>query len=102
MVKTLVLELGADKEAAAADGSRPLHKAAHRGHLAVVKAMVEMGVDKEASNATGARPLYHAAQEGHVAVVRALIELGPTKRRLGPRVGRDRCTSQHIRAMCQW
>jgi ankyrin repeat protein len=73
---TSTVELGADKEASAADGTRPLQCAAQQGHLEVVKALAEMGADKEAPTADGFTPLHNAAWHGHVAVVTTLVELG--------------------------
>ena len=101
MVKTLVLELGADKEAATANGSRPLHKAAWQGHVTVVTTLVELGADKEAATADGSRPLQIAAYRGRVAVVKALVELGADKE-ASVRMDGHRCTLRRGRAMCQW
>jgi ankyrin repeat protein len=79
----VLMELGADKEASAADGGRPLHMAAQHGHVAVVKTLVELGADKEASTGNGAKPLHAAAYAGQVAVVKALVELGADKEASG-------------------
>jgi ankyrin repeat protein len=72
----VLMELGAGKEASAADGWRPLHSAAYRGQVAVVKTLVELGADKETSAVDGMRALHTAAWHGHVAVLTTLVELG--------------------------
>jgi ankyrin repeat protein len=45
----VLVEVGAEVEASAADGATPLHVAANHGHVAVVKTLVELGADKEAA-----------------------------------------------------
>lgn len=55
----------------------PLHEAAYRGHLSIVKCLLE------ADNATlhsrtriGSTPLHLAAQQGHLQVVDYLLSMG--------------------------
>ena len=74
MVKTLV-ELGADKEASAADGSTPLHAAAGYGHVAVVKTLAELGADIGALNRFGETPLQVGIRCGHHQAAQMLKDL---------------------------
>jgi ankyrin repeat protein len=48
-MRRLVAE-GADVNGQGAEGWRPLHVAAHYGHVAVVEVLVELGADKNASD----------------------------------------------------
>ena len=48
-MRRLVAE-GADVNGQGAEGWRPLHVAAHHGHVAVVEVLVELGADKNASD----------------------------------------------------
>jgi hypothetical protein len=73
-VLTVLVELGADKDAKDADGGTPLHYAANNGHVEAITVL--MGVDKEAKGANGVRPLHMAAFEGKVEAVTALAQLG--------------------------
>jgi hypothetical protein len=93
-VVTALVEAGADKEAADADGFTPLYVAACEGHVAVVTALVEAGADKEAADADGCTPLHVAACEGHVAVVKTLVEAGADKEAADA----DGCTPLHVAA----
>ena len=61
-----LVALGADMEAPAFLGVRPMHMAAARGHTEVVRALVAMGADKEAQADAGVRPL-------HLALSRAAL-----------------------------
>jgi ankyrin repeat protein len=73
-VKTLV-EAGADIEASAYDGFRPLHVAALHGHVEVVTTLVELGADIVARIYSGETPLQLSIQQGHHQVARGLREL---------------------------
>jgi ankyrin repeat protein len=105
-VVTALLEAGADVEAQAADGRRPLHCAAFSGCAATMGALLELGVDIPAvdayertplhyassseavqslleagadlhrRNICGATPLFEAASDGSVTAVTALVQAG--------------------------
>ena len=64
---SLVAE-GADVNVQGAEGGRPLHWAAHHGHVDAVQVLVEGGAEVNASAANGATPLHVAALRGHVEV----------------------------------
>jgi hypothetical protein len=54
----------------------PLHEAAYRGDLELVKQLVEDGYAVNQRDADGATPLMHAVVEGHYQVCRYLIDHG--------------------------
>jgi ankyrin repeat protein len=80
----VLIEAGADVNAAGEQGETPLHCAAAAGHLAVVELLIEQRADVNARMARphtfNARrvhtPLLAALDHGHVAVVRALLKAG--------------------------
>ena len=57
-------------------GNTPLHCAAEKGALGVVKYLVSQGANIEAKNIRGKTPLYKAAEQGHLEVVRYLVSQG--------------------------
>lgn len=65
-------------EAAAEDGTTPLHAAAAAGHAAVVALLLEAGADPQAAGRNGATALHVASAMGHLAVVEALVASGAT------------------------
>ena len=70
----LVSELKANVNVCNNDGITPLHLAASRGHLDVVRVLIsEFKADVNASNSNGTTPLHEAASRGHLDVVRVLI-----------------------------
>ncbi|CAK8994200.1 unnamed protein product [Durusdinium trenchii] len=79
-VVRLLLEAGADKDAADTDGSTALQFAAGKGHchLKVVRLLLEAGADKDAADTDGCTALGFAAYNGngHLEVVRSLPEAG--------------------------
>jgi RNA polymerase sigma factor (sigma-70 family) len=58
--------------------STPLHFAAHRGHLDIVRLLIKSGADVNASedNSSNSQPLHWAATGGYLEVVRLLVESG--------------------------
>ena len=72
----LLLEAGADVNARATNGWRPLHTAASEGHGEVVRLLLEHGATIDAATDAGVTPLQFAAQPGHVDVVRLLADKG--------------------------
>ena len=70
----LLLEAGADENAASTDGATALMVAAFRGHLEVVRVLLEAGADKHAATHDGETALVVAAYQGHLEVVRLLLE----------------------------
>jgi ankyrin repeat protein len=79
VLRVLVMELGADKEAKGPDGLRPIHGAALEGKVEAIKALVQMGVNKDAKDADGRTALHRAAANGHVEAITALVLLGADK-----------------------
>jgi ankyrin repeat protein len=76
-VTKVFLEKGADAKAANKYGNTPLHWAAEKGHLDVVKYLVEeKGADIKAAANNGNTPLYRAARYGNLDVVKYLVEKG--------------------------
>ena len=73
-VVRLLLEAGADKNAAKQYGTTALMLAAHNGHLEVVRVLLEAGADKNAARQDEATALMIAAQDGHLEVVQVLLE----------------------------
>ncbi|KAH0552985.1 hypothetical protein GP486_006818 [Trichoglossum hirsutum] len=69
-----------DIEIDAIDGSgkTPLHLAACRGNLRVVKELLLLGADAEGGKTTELTPLRAAAQEGHLEVIKALLAAEPS------------------------
>ena len=78
-VVRLLLEAGADKDAADTDGDTALHIAAKEGHLEVVRLLLEAGADKDAADTDGYTPLHFAARKGHLEAIRLLLETGADK-----------------------
>ena len=55
----------------------PLHDAANKGYLDIVKALLENSrIEVDILDKQGFTPLHKAAQSGHLAVVKALVEAG--------------------------
>ena len=75
MVKVL-LEDGADINAAVKGSETPLCQASKIGKVAIVKLLLEEGANIKVANRMGYTPLHWASGEGHVEVVKLLLEKG--------------------------
>jgi ankyrin repeat protein len=72
---TVLLQLGADKEATKGGGT-PLVEAAVGGYLETVKVLVEAGAHLEARCPGGSTALHFAACAGKAEIIRVLVEAG--------------------------
>ena len=76
-VITTLLERGAAPNVASADGARPLHLAAHRGHSEAAAALLAVETTAyDASDLCGRSPLLMAAEGGHVPLLVQLLDRG--------------------------
>jgi ankyrin repeat protein len=74
IVRLLLAEFGADKQAVDDRKRTPLHHAAVQGHLDVVKLLVgESGADMQAKDDNRWTSLHFAMSQGHAEVVRFLL-----------------------------
>ncbi|KXZ51175.1 hypothetical protein GPECTOR_13g662 [Gonium pectorale] len=78
-VTRLLLNAGANKDAADKDGGTPLQSAAGNGHVDTVRALLRAGANKEAATKDGGTPLHRAAWRGYVEVVETLLRAGVNK-----------------------
>ncbi|OJJ94689.1 hypothetical protein ASPACDRAFT_48596 [Aspergillus aculeatus ATCC 16872] len=71
----LLLQRGANVDMQNSRGQTPLHLAAQRGHLGIVRLllMAPQPVDVNARDRFGSTPLHLASENGHVEVVRLLV-----------------------------
>jgi ankyrin repeat protein len=72
-VVRLLIEHGADVNAAQTAGYRPLHQAAVAGREDLVRLLLDTGADKTARCDRGKTPAEYARERGHAAVA-ALLE----------------------------
>ncbi|EXA30996.1 hypothetical protein FOVG_17681 [Fusarium oxysporum f. sp. pisi HDV247] len=72
-IMRLLLDQGADTEAADKDGRTPLLTAAAWGHEATVRLLLDRVAYTEAADKDGRTPLWWAALKGHEAVVQLLL-----------------------------
>ena len=72
----LLLQSGADPNAAENSGWRPLHLAVRNGHMKTAELLLARGADPNARQADGGTPLHSAAQQNNTDIVRVLIKYG--------------------------
>lgn len=70
------LDRGGDLHSRADNGETLLHKAAHRGHLHIVKALLKRGLTVNVTDKGGFTPLHEAARAGQFLVAAYLMEHG--------------------------
>ncbi len=85
----LLLEHGADPNAANRRGRTPLMEAALRGDLELVAMLLEAGADPHRQDRWGETALFDAVRAGHLAVVRRLLEAGADPDVANTRPGRE-------------
>uniref|UniRef100_A0A3Q3KH77 SOCS box domain-containing protein n=1 Tax=Monopterus albus TaxID=43700 RepID=A0A3Q3KH77_MONAL len=74
-VISLLLEYGADANAANHTGHMPIHRVAHRGHLDALKLLIPV-TSMEDVDDSGMSPLHSAAAGGHTHCIKALLDAG--------------------------
>lgn len=77
-IVTLLLDAGADAEAADRDGWRLIHYAIDRGREDVLKMLVDRKVDLNTPNARGLPPISYAVRRGSIDMFRLLAARGAT------------------------
>jgi uncharacterized protein len=73
---SLLLEHGANANAAGATGITPLHLAASRGNQALIDLLLAKGADKSSKMDNGQQPADLAREHGHPAMAQALAQTG--------------------------
>jgi ankyrin repeat protein len=71
-----LIEEGADVNAAQGDGTTPLHWAAYKLDLELVRLLLERGAKADVQNRYAASPLAEAVKAGNAALVEMLLEAG--------------------------
>ena len=61
----MLLEAGANTDAARNDGFTPMMIAAQKGHVEVIKMLLADGDNKDAANKNGSTPMIMATANGH-------------------------------------
>ncbi|OON18675.1 ankyrin repeat protein [Opisthorchis viverrini] len=73
---SLLIQLGAKKDAKDLSGSTPLHYAASLGNEMAVKELISNKADMEATDVRRVTPLLLAAQRGDVNIISTLLDKG--------------------------
>jgi len=73
---TLLLDAGADINAADQKGTTPLNLAARTGALEMVRLLIDRGGDINAATTDGRSPLLNAQWKGHTKIVALLLDAG--------------------------
>jgi len=73
----LLIEKGADFNAADGEGTSPCLVAAQEGHAEVLSLLLDNGADVNKFNKDGWSPVFAAARSGHLECVRLLLEKAP-------------------------
>jgi uncharacterized protein len=60
-------------------GDTPLHVAAIRGDVAMIRALLDAGAEINVNGELGYTPLHEAVEQGHAEAVRVLVERGASK-----------------------
>lgn len=82
-IASVLLEQGANKDAARDAGATPLWTACFSGSVPVVELLLKAGADKDKA-ANGSRtPLFVAVHEGHAPVVGLLLDVGANALKYG-------------------
>src|SRR5687767_2410202 len=68
-----LIEKRADVNAPMADGTTPLHWAAHNGDADLVKRLLKAGAQATARNEYGATPMSEAAERADAAIIKLLL-----------------------------
>lgn len=68
-----MLKLGADPNYTGAVNDRPLHIAAGRPHLGIVKMLLDAGADSLMTDDEGNSAIHFAASSGHSAILSAIL-----------------------------
>jgi len=74
LINMLVQERKCDVNAVGKSGNAPLHRAASRGHVSAVHALLALRAHPSAYNAKMQTPLHHAAFYQHPSCVKVLLE----------------------------
>ncbi len=72
----LLLDAGAEIDAADQYGDTPLQAAAAAGNVEVVKLLVKAGANQNAARGGGRSALFEASMRGHAGIVRTLLQAG--------------------------
>lgn len=86
-IAVVLLEAGADPDAADKSRRTPLHLCVERGNAAVAKALVERKAKPNELDQIGWTPMHHAAAKDRVEIVRTLLAGGANPMTLSERGG---------------